>query len=125
MILVDVVAILIALLSLVISLWVVTRDRRNRQMDMLCQCYERLRQAHDSRPFSSPSELAEMEDNPDDVRWEEYKTKSETAQSAVDRELEFACFLVTRKQVNLEAFFHIFRGWIASREMFWRSGTRG
>ena len=124
MVIVDVIAVLIALLSLAISLWVVTRDRRNRQMDLLCQCYDRLQLAHDSRPYASPSELIEMEEDPDDARWEEYKAKSETAQSAVDRELEFVCFLATKNHVHLESFFYLFRRWIASREIFLRSGSR-
>lgn len=87
---------------------------------MLYKCYERLHQAHGARPFATGSELAAMEEDPEDVRWEEYRQKSSVAQDAVERELELACYLVAKKQVNLEMFFYLFRGWLASRTMFWK-----
>ena len=116
----EIATLAIAMLSLVISLWVVVRDRKQRQIDMLYKCYERLHQAHGARPFATASELAAMEDDPEDARWEEYKQKSSDAQSTVERELEFACYLVVKRQIDLEMFFYLFRGWLASRAMFWK-----
>jgi hypothetical protein len=120
---IEISTISIALLSLFISLLVIIRDRRQRQIDMLYKCYERLHQAHGQKPFASISNLIEMEDNPDDERWSEYKQKSDQVQHVVERELEFACYLVINKQINLRLFFYLFKGWLASREMFWRSNN--
>jgi len=61
-----------------------------------------------------------MEENPEDPRWEEYKQKSKETQNSMERELEFACYLVVKEQVNFEMFFYLFRGWLASREVFWK-----
>src|ERR1700722_20019254 len=95
----------IAILSLVFSFWALVRSRRNREIDMLHQCYARLHQASANRPYMTITQHIEMEETPDDPRWEEYVEKSEDAQDAVERELEFACYLVIQKQINLEMFF--------------------
>lgn len=120
MTLTELAAVSIALLSLAVSLWVVIRDRRQRQVDVLYQCYERLRQAQDSEPFATVSQHAEMDEKPDDPSWEEYHQKSRDAQMKIDQELEFACFMVIQKQIDLLVFFCLFKGWLASRASFWK-----
>src|SRR5688572_10217330 len=102
----------IALASLMVSIWVVVRDQRQRKVDMLYQCYERLHKVHETRPFATVSDLVEMDRNPEDPRWDEYRQKSRQSQDAVERELEFACYLVFKEQVNFEMFFYLFRGWL-------------
>ncbi len=116
----DLATLAIALLSLILSFWVLMRDRRQRQIDILYQCYERLHQAYGSIPFATPSELAAMDECPEDPCWEEYKQKSNDAQRSIERELEFACYMLVKKQINFEMFFYLFRGWLSGRERFWK-----
>lgn len=113
--------IIIALLSLLVSLWVVIRDRQKRQIDVLYQCYERLREAQDSEPFITISQQIERGEDPSNPSWEEYEQKSQETQARIDRELEFVCFMVVQGQVSLQMFFSLFKGWLASRAEFWKN----
>ncbi|MEW5058384.1 MAG: hypothetical protein AB1Y25_12270 [Cycloclasticus sp.] len=116
----ELAAIAIALLSLLISLLVIVRDRRHRQIDVLYQCNERLRAAQDSLPITTVTQEMEIENNPNSPESEEYSERSRDAQSRIDRELEFACFMVEQKQVDLKMFFYLFKSWLAFREKSWR-----
>jgi hypothetical protein len=120
MTLLELAAITIALLSLLVSLLVIVRDRRHRQIDVLHQCNERLRSAQDSLPITTVTQEIEMEKNPNSPESEEYREKSKIVQSQIDRELEFACFMVEQKQVDLKMFFYLFKSWLAFREKSWK-----
>jgi hypothetical protein len=105
--------IIIAILSLIISLYVLRRDRKNRTYDILYKCYDRLNLVQHER---------DNDNSTDDLNEEERlnrKYKSISRQQKIDSELEFACYLVYKEQIELETFFDLFKGWLAGRSEFW------
>jgi len=64
-----------------------------------------------------------FEINPDSEEAQRYKAKSGNTMFRVDREFEFACYLVTKKQVDFYLFFDLFRKWLAMRALTWDSSS--
>lgn len=118
----DVGTIAIAVISLAVSLWVVRRDRRDRRLDLLYQCYDRMHAAQTSGPFATVAQHVEMDADPENPAYDEYRERSKASQRTMDRELEFACYLVMQKEIDLDQFFDLFRGWLSSRSLFWKTG---
>jgi hypothetical protein len=117
-------AIIISVVSLGLSGWLAVRERTNRKLDLLHQCYDRIHRAHSDRPLATETQLMAMDADPGHPDHEEYAAKSRRAQTAVDRELEFACYLVTQGEVDLERFFDLFHGFLAGRALGWRQPPR-
>lgn len=109
----------VALLSFIISCYVVRRDRKNRMFDLLYRCYERVQDAHRERPIVTVTEFIEMEEDPDSLKAEKHQTESQKISTNVERELDVACYYVYRQQIELNAFFDLFKGWLAGRREAW------
>jgi len=107
----------IAILSFVLSCYVIFKDKKNRMYDLLHKCYERIHVPLDQKQPLTISEYIEMEENPDSEETEKRKTENDHASSIVNRELDFACYLVLDKQIKLNLFFDIFGGYLAGRLM--------
>ncbi|MCA1798046.1 MAG: hypothetical protein LC632_00965 [Xanthomonadaceae bacterium] len=119
----DVATITIALIALAVSLYAVTRDRRQRQFDLFLRCHDRLKQLQKETPLLPPSQYLEMEEDPGNPAWEKYQIQSTEAQLRLDSELETACYLAVKGELNVEVFFNLFRGWLAMRDVMWTSGV--
>ncbi|TKJ38132.1 MAG: hypothetical protein CEE38_05075 [Planctomycetes bacterium B3_Pla] len=85
--------------------------------DMLHKCYERIHASLDQKQPITISEYIEMEENPDSEKTEKRKTESDHVSSIVNRELDFACYLLLKKQIDLNSFFDLFAGYLAGRLM--------
>lgn len=98
---IEIVSITIAFLSLIISIYVVIRDKRNFQLELLMTMYDRLE--------ASNSELQANQD----------KEISKTLKWKIDRELETSCFMLFKKKIDEEMFYHLYYRWLLSRKLFW------
>lgn len=106
----------VAILSIIVSLYVVKRDRKNRKFDMLYKSYNRLINAHKEANNSRSEEGLGLFANIED---DEINIKSPRSSNRIDSELEFACYLVCKKQIDLKVFFDLFKGWLSARGILW------
>lgn len=97
---IEIVSIAIAFLSLMISIFVVIRDKQNFQFELLMTMYDRLE--------ISNSELQKNQD----------EEISKTLKWRIDRELETSCFMLFKKKINEEMFYHLYYRWLLSRKLF-------
>jgi hypothetical protein len=95
---------LIAVISLFVSLFILLRDRRERQIDMLYQSYQRFHKIYSSKQHISDSDLEKMKEDPKDAKFVESKRNMEDIQEDLERELEFACYLMTKNKSILKYF---------------------
>jgi hypothetical protein len=85
--------------------------------DLLHKCYERIHIPLDQKQPLTISECIEMEENPGSEETEKRKTENNHTSSIVNRELDFACYLVLNKQIDLDPFFDVFGAYLAGRLM--------
>jgi len=90
-------------------------DKKNRMYQLLHKCYERIHNPLDQTHPHTISEYMEMEKDPESEASEKSKVESDKVSSIVNRELNFACYLVLRKQINLNCFFDLFGPYLAGR----------
>ncbi len=119
---VEISAIIIAVLSFFLSLYVIYRDRKNKNLDNLFLSRQRILDAFNDREVLTVDEMVYFfEENPDSEEAQKHKAISADIKYKVDREFEFACYLVIKKQINLNLFFDLFGKWLAMREIIWNS----
>ena len=96
---VEIISISIAAISLIISVYVLFRDKKQSKFDLLMSFYDRLEAAN--------SELQLVKGTED----------AQKLQMKVDSELETACFMLYKKKVNEDLFYHLYAQWLIAREL--------
>ena len=97
----EIISLSIAIISLIISIYVVVRDQTQKRFDLIMTMYDRLESAN-----------AELQIYTD-------KKSSQNAKWKLGRELETACYMLYRKKIDREIFYHLYNKWLLSRSMFW------
>ena len=97
----EIVSLSIAIVSLIVSIYVVAKDQRQKRFDLLMTMYDRLE--------SSNEELQSQTD----------KESSQKAKWKLERELETACYMLHKKKIDRELFYHLYKSWLLSRGRFW------
>jgi hypothetical protein len=117
---VDISTMTIAVISLVLSVYVITRDRKNKKLDNLTACRQRVIEAFENNEILTVDQMIEyFEMNPHSPEAQKHKALSQEVTARVDREIEFACYLVITKQVDFASFFDLFGKWLAMRQIDW------
>lgn len=94
----EIISISIAALSLIISVYVLFRDKKQSKFDLLMSFYDRLQSANAELQLSTETEHAQK------------------LQLKVDWELETACFMLYKKKLDAYLFYHLYAGWLQARE---------
>ncbi len=94
----EIISISIAALSLIISVYVLFRDKKQSMFDLLMSFYDRLQSANAELQLSIETEHAQK------------------LQLKVDGELETACFMLYKKKLDADLFYHLYAGWLQARE---------
>lgn len=95
------VSFIIAIISLIISIYVVLRDQKEKRFDLLMNMYDRLESANAELQLQTEKELAQK------------------AQWKLERELETACFMLYKRKINKTSFFHLYSDWLLERQRIW------
>ncbi|MDD5340911.1 MAG: hypothetical protein PHC97_00565 [Patescibacteria group bacterium] len=113
-------SIVIAGLSFTLSIYVILRDRKNKKHDNLVDARERILNIFDEEEVLTPDEMQEhFEDNPESYEAQKLRAELRDKSFKVDREFEYLCFLVIKKQVDFQEFFNLFHKWLAMRDLMW------
>lgn len=94
----EIISISIAALSLIISVYVLFRDKKQSKFDLLMSFYDRLQSANAELQLATETEQAQK------------------LQLKVDGELETACFMLYKKKLDADLFYHLYAGWLKARE---------
>ncbi len=97
----EVVSLTIAVVSLIISIYVVLKDQKAKRFDLLMTMYDRLESANAELQLQTDNEM------------------SKQAKFKLERELETACYMLYKKKIDREIFYHLYRAWLLSRSNFW------
>lgn len=96
---VEIISISIAAISLIISIYVLFRDKKKSKFDLLMSFYDRLEAANSERQLAKETEAAQK------------------LQMKVDGELETACFMLYKKKLDADLFYHLYAQWLQAREL--------
>ena len=94
----EIISISIAALSLIISVYVLFRDKKQSKFDLLMSFYDRLQSANAELQLAKETEDAQK------------------LQLKVDGELETACFMLYKKKLDADLFYHLYAEWLQARE---------
>ena len=94
----EIISISIAALSLIISVYVLFRDKKQSRFDLLMSFYDRLQSANAELQLAKETEDAQK------------------LQMKVDGELETACFMLYKKKLDADLFYHLYVEWLQARE---------
>jgi hypothetical protein len=118
---IDISAMIIALVSLLTSIYVIIRDRKNKKLELILVLRDRILNEFGKHESLTPEQSEKFfEIDPDSEDAQKYKSVTSDIQLAVEREIDFACYLVNRNEIDLYLFFDIFKPWIKSRHSFWK-----
>lgn len=95
---VEIISISIAAISLIISVYVLFRDKKQSKFDLLMSFCDRLQSANAELQFSTETEHAQK------------------LQLKVDGELETTCFMLYKKKLDADLFYHLYAEWLKARE---------
>lgn len=95
---VEIISISIAAISLIISVYVLFRDKKQSKFDLLMSFYDRLEAANSELQLAKETEAAQK------------------LQMKVDGELETACFMLYKKKLDADLFYHLYAQWLQARE---------
>ena len=101
----EITTIVIALLSLAVSVYVVVRDNKNNRFEILMTMYDRLESANAKLQSKNQDEDAKK------LKWK------------IDRELETACFLLFNNKIDKKLFYNLYCHWLSARNTFWFSNA--
>ena len=101
----EITTIVIALLSLAVSVYVVVRDNKNNRFEILMTMYDRLESANAKLQSKNQYEDAKK------LKWK------------IDRELETACFLLFNNKIDKKLFYNLYCHWLSARNTFWFSNA--
>ena len=117
---IELVAIIIAVISLVLSIYIIFRDRKIKRLDNLHTCRQNILNKFESKDILTVDEIIDFfEDNPDSDKAKKHQAKSKELTFQVDREFEYTCYLVLKKQIDFDSFFDLFKRWLAIRRDVW------
>ena len=95
---VEIISVSTAVLSVLISIFLIFRDRKQSKFDSLMSFYDRLQSANSELQLCKESEEAQK------------------LRMKVDSELETACFMLYKKKLNADLFYHLYANWLEARE---------
>ena len=117
---IDISAIVIALISLLTSVYVIIRDRRHKRIELILTLRDRILNEFGRHEILTPEQSMDfLEIDPDSEEAQKHKSVSFDIQLKVEREIDFVCYLVNKGEIDTKLFFDIFRHWIRSRYLFW------
>ncbi len=94
---VEIISVATAVLSLGISFFLVFRDKKQSQFDLLMTFYDRLQSANAELQLATDTNM------------------SQKLRMKVDSELEIACFMLYKKKLNRALFYHLYKRWLMAR----------
>lgn len=95
---IEVISVSTAVLSVLISIFLIFRDKKQSKFDLLMSFYDRLQSANAELQLAKETELAQK------------------LQMKVDSELETACFMLYKKKLDADLFYHLYAEWLQARE---------
>lgn len=95
---VEIISVATAVLSLGISFFLVFRDKKQSQFDLLMTFYDRLQSANAELQLATDTNI------------------SQKLRMKVDSELEVACFMLYKKKLDADLFYHLYVEWLQARE---------
>lgn len=95
---IEVISVSTAVLSVLISIFLIFRDKRQSKFDLLMSFYDRLQSANAELQLAKETEDAQK------------------LQLKVDGELETACFMLYKKKLDADLFYHLYAEWLQARE---------
>lgn len=95
---IEVISVSTAVLSVLISIFLIFRDKKQSKFDLLMSFYDRLQSANAELQLSTETEHAQK------------------LQLKVDWELETACFMLYKKKLDADLFYHLYTEWLKARE---------
>ena len=95
---IEVISVSTAVLSVLISIFLIFRDKKQYKFDLLMSFYDRLQSANAELQLATETEQAQK------------------LQLKVDGELETACFMLHKKKLDADLFYHLYAGWLQTRE---------
>ncbi|WKZ29361.1 MAG: hypothetical protein QY323_01365 [Patescibacteria group bacterium] len=110
----------IAIVSLGLSIYAISKDRQNKKIDRLLESRQRLFSIQESAEALTPDEMQEhFEDNPHSYEAEKHRAASREITLRTDREFEFLCYMVVKNQVPTDMFIDLFAKWLTFRFTSW------
>lgn len=95
---IEVISVSTAVLSVLISVFLIFRDKKQSEFDLLMSFYDRLQSANAELQLAKGTEVTQK------------------LQMKVDGELETACFMLYKKKLDADLFYHLYAGWLQARE---------
>lgn len=95
---IEVISVSTAVLSVLISIFLIFRDKKQSKFDLLMSFYDRLQSANAELQLAKETEDAQK------------------LQMKVDGELETACFMLYKKKLDADLFYHLYAEWLQARE---------
>lgn len=95
---IEIISVSTAVLSVLISIFLIFRDKKQYKFDLLMSFYDRLQSANAELQLAKETEDAQK------------------LQMKVDGELETACFMLYKKKLDADLFYHLYAGWLQARE---------
>lgn len=95
---IEVISVSTAVLSVLISIFLIFRDKKQSKFDLLMSFYDRLQSANAELQLAKETEDAQK------------------LQMKVDGELETACFMLYKKKLDADLFYHLYVEWLKARE---------
>lgn len=95
---IEVISVSTAVLSVLISIFLIFRDKKQSKFDLLMSFYDRLQSVNSELQLSTETEHAQK------------------LQLKVDGELETACFMLYKKKLDADLFYHLYVEWLQARE---------
>ncbi len=115
---VDLAAIIVAIISLIVSIYVIRRDKKKQQLENLINFRQRLLDIHTGRDVLTLKELTKLS-NDQSEKAEKWREKNKNIQFKLEQELDLACYLVLKGEINSEHFLDVFNPWIKGRSLSW------
>lgn len=117
---IDLAAIVIAIFSLIISIYVIIRERKHKKLELILNLRDRiLNEFGKHETVTADQAMTYAEEDPDSHDAQLYKAQSQEVQLRVEREIDFACYLANKGEIDFRLFFEIFKSWIKARYIFW------
>lgn len=95
---IEVISVSTAVLSVLISIFLIFRDKKQSKFDLLMSFYDRLQSANAELQLAKETEDAQK------------------LQMKVDGELETACYMLYKKKLDADLFYHLYVEWLQARE---------
>ena len=94
---IEIISVSTAVLSVLISIFLIFRDKKQYKFDLLMSFYDRLQSANAELQLAKETEDAQK------------------LQMKVDGELETACFMLYKKKLDADLFYHLYVNWLKAR----------